>query len=399
MKIGILTHYYKSKNYGGLLQSYALANFMNRIEGVDCKQVTCVRTPVPSRSLKEKLKNRSLKEIIEILFSKVSKRIISKKTSKLKGLFNERQKHINVFAKSIPHTEGEEYTEKNMHTLNDTMDAFITGSDQVWNPNGPYMPYYLTFTDKLKISYAASMAAADLTQEQQSMLIPNIEKIDYVSVREETAKNIIEKYSDKLVKTVCDPVLLLEEKDWDKIVTSPLRSDKYAYSYLLGSRKDNRKIAQKIAKEMNVKIAGTPYILMEHNNFDKKYLDIKLNNVTAPDFIGLIRDSEVVLTDSFHAVVFSVIYEKQFYVVLRNVESEANNMNSRLTDFLSELGLSNRIIRNEQEITKELLNEKIDYTYAKSVIKNKREASFEFLLNAFKDTDIYNNFKIMISEL
>ena len=135
-------------------------------------------------------------------------------------------------------------------------------------------------------------------------------------------------------------------------------------------------------------LAKKEILNLQFNHYDKKFGDIKLNDIGPAEFVGLIRDSQIVVTDSFHAAVFSIIYKKNFFALLRNVENEDSSMNSRITDLLSELGLSDRIVTNESQLTEEFLNETIDYTYAESVIKEKRIKSVEFLKNAFKGTEM-----------
>ena len=102
------------------------------------------------------------------------------------------------------------------------------------------------------------------------------------------------------------------------------------------------------------------------------------------EFIGLIKNAEMVITDSFHACVFSMIFKTPFAVFERNKIGEKGNMNSRIYDFLEEYCLENQLVTKE-ELTEMKEIPKIDFTYAHEHWKKRREESLKYLENALKN--------------
>lgn len=390
MKLGIITHYYKSQNYGGLLQSYALPTFFNKFIDGETKQI-CYQYTSPLKEFG--IKTPDNKKMF--LWGILNRARIQIRKFKRYGLIGKknlenRASIFHEFGKNIPHTDDVYDNLDKVLELNQEFDVFITGSDQIWNPNWFYEPFYLSFVkkDKLKISYAASMAVNQLTKEQIEVMMPLIAAFDYVSVREKTAKEIIESHIEKEVTVVCDPVMLLTSDEWNKIAKSPLYNRAYIYTYLLGGRKINRDITTAIAEKIGGDLATVPYIHGHYKAYDKTFGDIRLNDVGPSEFIGLIRDSQSVVTDSFHAVVFSIIFHKKFFVLLRNKEDELGAMNSRVRDILEELGLSDRIVTDPSQLTEDFLVKDIDYNVVDVALKERRITSVNFLKTAFSGTEL-----------
>ena len=148
--IGILTHYYNSTNYGGLLQSYALCRYLND-NGVEARQVFFDASK-QSLTIPQRIKLR-------LYYGK--KRLKGLKNLRAISEIKKRGKSVVGFRNAIPHTN-EIYTYKNLSSLGDDFDAFITGSDQVWNPISINDAYSLIFTNKPKYSYAASIASTSI---------------------------------------------------------------------------------------------------------------------------------------------------------------------------------------------------------------------------------------------
>ncbi|MFI3327471.1 MAG: polysaccharide pyruvyl transferase family protein [Clostridia bacterium] len=386
-KIGILTRYYKNYNYGGLLQAYASDFFFNK--NIKTEQIQYDMSAYrKSLSFFQKLKGLTLFQI----FKKTKGKIIRKQVDF--GLdFSLRIKKYLEFQLFIKHSQ-DKLLENNKKVFNEKYDAFIVGSDVIWNPKLYHEAYYLTFVSllKLKIAYAASMGVCEISDEMADKIIPLIERFDYVSVREKSAKDLINRYTDKEVTVVSDPVLLLNQDDWNEVAVSPISDKSYVYTYLLGDRKVNRDITTKIAKDMKLPLVTVPYIHLRYNDYDKKFGDIQLDEVGPAEFVGLIRDSKMVVTDSFHAVVFSLIYNIKFVALKRNLDTETGSMNSRIIDLLEEMGLADRIVESIDEVTEEFVSKEIDFSNANKVIKEKKIISIEFLKKAFTDTELEEQF-------
>lgn len=384
-KVGIITIYYRSFNYGGLLQSYALTEFINKKTKLQAEQISYAAIPA-KKTIFEKwdlIKGFSIKALLgkvliklDILWRIILKPNISKK-------FTKREQLCDNFRNMVPHSA--EVKENDLKALNKKYDVFISGSDQVWNPNTFYSPYFLDFVtdNKKKIAFAASMGVNALSTHQEKKLLPLINRFDLISVREKKAKQILEKCIPGMeIKVVLDPVLLLDTSEWNQIAKTLIKDRKYIYAYFLGERQRNIRLAKKTAQILNLPIATVPYIYRRYNGFDHKFGDIRLYDAGPCEFLGLIKDAEFILTDSFHAAVFSVIFQKPFFVYDRDLENDTNSMNSRLIDFLEELGLEDRRITREKQLTESKAKELIDYQKVYSILQEKRKYTMDFLFHA-----------------
>jgi len=389
VKIGIITIYFRSYNYGGLLQSYALTEFINKKTKHQAEQISYAALPV-KKNLSEKwdlIKGFSIKSLLEkaIIKLDILCRIILKPDISKK--FKKREQLCDDFRNMVPHSV--ETTDNDLKSLNQKYDVFISGSDQVWNPNTFHSPFFLDFVmdHKKKIAFAASMGVNALSIRQKKKLLPLISRFDFISVREKRAKKILEKcIPDTEIQIVLDPVLLLDTSEWNRIARSLIKDQKYIYAYFLGERQKNIRLSKKTAKILNLPIATVPYIYRRYNGFDHKFGDIKLYDAGPCEFLGLIRDAAFILTDSFHATVFSVVFKKPFFVYDRDLENDTNSMNSRLVDFLEKLGLEDRRISNEKQLTTEKTAETIDYQRVYSILQKEKENAMEFLFKALNST-------------
>ena len=352
MKIGITTHFHRTKNYGGVLQAYALPKFLNGVMDGCAAQIRFGTFGQDAHAL---------------FFPRVYEK-------------------FEEFYSLIPQIEQQIGYEDELSILEDKLDVFLTGSDQVWNPSWFYPQFYLQGINKRKIAYAASVGIGTLTREEQK-IIPLIQKIDYVSVREKTAERLIQKYSGKRVTTVVDPVLLLSAKQWWELQNLEFHKSNYAFAHFLGTGMAGRNESIRLAKGMNISLIHIPYLSQFYNNFDELWGDYKYEEAGPCEFLGLIANSNVVFTDSFHAMVFSIIFQKQFLVFERK-DSTIKSMNSRIYDFLKDLDLLDRIVKEGDSGIERVLTKVIDYDKVTKVIEGKKLHSLGFLQRAFKETEL-----------
>lgn len=387
-KIGILTHYYNSHNFGGVLQAYALQKKIENL-GYDVKQIMYAVTPLPPDTLKKKifiLLNdwRTLPiTIIKKLINKVKNIILKKLLSNKQDIINNA---IKIFANSIPHTS-DVFNDKNSSDLNEDFDIFITGSDQVWNLNYcalneslKNLAYFLNFTDKYKISYAASIGVSELSDDFIKFAIPFVQQLNYISVREESAQRLLKNRISKKIDVVLDPTLILDVREWNEVVTVRKNHKECVFSYLLGDNKRNRSIAEKVSLQMGKSLVVAPYIghaLLS----DYFFGDEQLVGITPNEFLGEIKEANLVITDSFHAVVFSVIFNQPFIALLRTTDADSCAINNRIYDLLDMLDLRQRLVDNVKDAIK-IIDDPINYLAVNKIIEDKRAESIAWLLNA-----------------
>lgn len=356
-KVGILT-FHDAHNYGAVLQAYALKKYLINL-GLNATIINYHHYNIPDGFPKKRY-------IKEKTIHNVAKHIYSHKDHNL------RWKKFNSFIKNLVDNEEKVYTnEEELSKLN--IDYWICGSDQIWNTEitrGFNKGFFLDFeTNGKKISYAVSMGIPKLEEKYEEEFKKSIEKIDYLSVREESLKEYIKQFSNREVLKVLDPTLLLERKDYEDILVENKIQEKYLLIYALGPDERLTEIATKIAKEKSLKI-------VELNDFKKiKYFCEQISNAGPEEFVTLIKNAECIVTNSFHGTIFSIIYEKEFYTITRL------NRNSRMENILEIVDMKDRLIDKVEDI------EKIkpqDYVKAYKRLEEEVLKSREFLKNSLE---------------
>lgn len=383
MDIGIITLYYNNANYGGLLQSYALVRAMNKI-GMSARQISFDRSSDKNPLLIsriDRMKSDPLSFTEDVIKNRIRKFEYSflwkRKQSEISHFLDKRNKAFKKFEKSIPHTKV--ISKNDLINLNLEFDAFICGSDQIWNPSMLREAYLLTFAadDKLKIAYAASFGRDVLKEADIQYISQKLKNFTAISVREELAGNILEKVVEKPVYWVLDPTLLLERDDWDRISEPYSVSEPYVLTYFLGDNEKQRKVIKKFARDNNLKLLGFPHILGEFCQADKGYADEELYNVSPSQFIYLIAHAKYIATDSFHACVFSIIYRKNFVAFNRQIKRTGEQMSSRIISLLKIVNLSDCLV-SEDAFTG---IKEVSYGNLEG-LENMKKQSYDFLRDA-----------------
>ena len=295
-----------------------------------------------------------------------------------------RERRIRAFnLNSIKHSLL--YKENNINESLSKYDVFISGSDQVWHPQAVCDAYLLKFvpSNKKKFSYAASIATDKLTMDEKKRYKEAFKSFDAISIRESSSLQLIEDLYKNSVEVVLDPTLLLSATDWDEILEHYPIKDKYLFCYFLSDNKEARSLAEKFAKENNLKIVTLPYLNGKYRKCDKNFGDYKLFDVSPGRLLCLIKNSEYIFTDSFHATVFSLIYSKQPYVFHR---SESSSMSIRIHSLLSMFDAQDRFCDTEMKMRIEyILNLKpVDYSVRFEKFEKIKENSLRFLIDNLK---------------
>lgn len=350
-------------NYGNRLQNYALQKVLEdlghevqTLKNYTKKETSLYKKLVKSIStgeLKRKLKNKLIKDRVD--YSLDGKRIAN-----FKRFTREYIKETDNFV---------DHATSDFSFLNNT-DCFVIGSDQVWNYNFSRFSGidFALFSTTPKISYAASFGVSDVPNEWKEMYREGLNQIDYISVREQAGKHIVETITDKKATVVLDPTMLLTKDDWGRVINNlPKYQGKFILTYFLEDPlKENEDYIKKYAKDNRLKIKklGT-----------RSDLDMWLSDPA--EFINLFSQAEAVFTDSFHACVFAIIFEKYFEVFDRNTSMES--MNSRIDTLLQDFDLENRWNREGQNVQSE-----IDYVRVMELLQIRRIESLDFLITALK---------------
>lgn len=393
MKYGIITQYYKSTNYGGNLQAYALCMALKKL-GIEAEQI-CYPTKGKKHFIKD-IKTYIHERGTLIGLLKGGKEIIVNSRKRIKSIVHyvhlkrleekiaKKQQAFLYFNSSvIPHSE-DVYNDSDLYLLADRYDGLIVGSDQVWNPDQYRPGYFLEGipANGRKIAYAVSIAKETLSDLQKEAYAQRLRTFDMVSVREHKAIDILQPLTEKEIYYTADPTLLLDAKDWENVTDKRLLDAPYAFCYFLGRNIESRKMASEYAKKHNLKLMGIPMTVTNYELIDIDAFDVPVIYATPGEFLSGIRNAEVVFTDSFHASVFSHIYGKPFVVFQRENDGR---MSSRIDSLMDLFDSSILFMKNNQEITLAKIDEIIqsfDFHKKTEAEKELIDKSYKFLIKS-----------------
>ena len=258
-------------------------------------------------------------------------------------------------------------------------DGYVVGSDQTWNPYVSNCPKgnYLTFVndDSKKGSYAPSLPITEIPVGYRGFMRDELSKFAYLSCREEVGANLISDLTGRSVKHVLDPTLLFASKEWDEFADKSfeLPSKPYILVYLLGHNKKHRKIIKEIANKSNTTVLYLPMSYPE-------ILNKKIDKAKAgpAQFLNLVKNAKMVLTDSYHGTLFAINYNKDFYSFTKFSDTSRFSENYRLYNVLGLLGLQDRLI-NSRVFKSDLTS--IDYSAVNEKLDRLRTDSLEYLGN------------------
>lgn len=322
MKIGIAT-FHNTPNYGAVLQAFALLTYLKgRGHDVNVIDYLCAGNDesFSPNNIEETIKKNPnfIKRTIKIfLFSFFVKKEYSKKYKKFKDF---QHSFLNLCS----------FDTKDF-------DAVFFGSDQIWNPRitHGFKPFYFgadTSSQTIAASFAASCGDVSTVSSEEDDFYSNLCNLDYIGVREKGLYNYIRSLGLNCSLTL-DPTLLLNKEDYIKELNLQKTSDAFILVYELHKNKELDIFAQQLSKKTGLKIKKVCGFLPFDGKKNKGFFDF------GPiDFLELLYNSKYVITNSFHGIALSIIFEKNFNVVLPNFRSE------RITDFLSMLSLQNRIV-------------------------------------------------------
>ncbi|MGN1191712.1 MAG: polysaccharide pyruvyl transferase family protein [Dorea sp.] len=359
MKVAVITRH-AITNYGSLLQTIATQQVIENL-GYTCEIIDYVRKDESYEEHEKTLlkrkpewNNNRIKRIFYLLLRQPESIASGRKFAK------EQKEYLHLTRRY----DSPDSLKENPPVA----DIYMTGSDQVWGPveNGTYDDSYcLSFTDKRKISYAASFGRTDLNEELHQYYEKWLSQYDQISVREDSAVNILTNLGIQATQ-VLDPTLLLDSNDWSGML-KPVHLRNYVLVYQLHNDKKLGEYAKKVAKKMGlplVRISTSFHQLVRPGKF-----------IWCPgvgEFLSYVKNAECMITDSFHGTAFAINFNTQFVEVLPN-----NRTGTRNTSILKLTGLSDRVLKNPEDI--ELAFKKIDFSNANEVIQRERKKSIKIL--------------------
>jgi len=375
MKIGILTQPLSS-NYGGIIQNYALQTFLMR-EGHDVHTIERRSSDQPALRFGSVIKRGLIKFISR-------KDIVLRVWPTKKELAVINQNTDRFIKDHIIQTET--FHKKKFDLLKKySFDAYIVGSDQVWRPK--YSPcltnYFLDFLDGnnevKKIAYAASFGVDDweYTPEQTKICSSLAKQFNAISVREDSAVELCKKHFGVEATHVLDPSMLLTKEDYIHLIKEdniPEREN-ILFNYILDQTEKKNTFIQKAADAFKIQsVSGMPPNKIYWKKNKKDLSDCVYHPVT--EWLAGFKDAKLVVTDSFHGCVFSILFNKPFIVFSNELRG-----NARLNSLLKMFNLEGRLYK-EMDADSKLLY--MDYSDVNRILEKERKKSIAFLLDALE---------------
>ena len=372
MKIGILTLPLHN-NYGGILQTYALQTVLKRMghDAVVIDKSRYIKLPIFSLDRNVVYFKRLVRKILfdrsmPVRWDKVANDKVKTISTYTDSFLDKYISRVEVF-----------YNYSNLQEKD--FDAFVVGSDQVWRPiyfgeniiSNAYLSFAKDWNVK-RISYAASFGTEEweYTEEQTATCKELIRQFDAVSVRESSAVKLCDQYLGREALHVLDPTMLLDPTDYIKLFkdANTPQSTGSLMCYVLDQNEDKQKVISVVEQALDITAFSV----------NSKYEDpnAPLEERIQPPVETWLRgfyDADFVVTDSFHACVFSILFEKPFIVYGNNERGMA-----RFHSLLSIFGLENRLITNSATAQK-VIAEPIDWNAVNARKQEWQKKSLNFL--------------------
>ena len=363
-------------NYGSQLQTYALYQVMLRYNIVG--EVFRYDANI-WRKLPRILKIETINKLAARLKKNSKDSMYVQYQNQIKIRNNCFEKYKQECGFYLPKTNSRKKIKKRVQMYS----GVVLGSDQVWNPINLDLDFYtLGFVPEnmIKITYASSFGVSEIPKNQIKKTKTYLSRIQYISVREVSGSRIVYELIQRKVPVVCDPTALLTAQEWENYSRPYIIDNKYVLCYFLGHNKAHREYAKKIAKQYGLKIVCIPHIEY-YTTSDVGYADIEVYNADPRQFVSLIKNASLVLTDSFHATMFSIYFNKKFFTFYRYNETDIKSANSRITTVLHRLELTAQLI-NTNNVNLKMADCVIDWEGVENRLSQWKEESLKFFEGA-----------------
>ena len=370
-KIAVLT-WLNNGNYGSLLQAYALQKFLlnNKylVKHIDYKP-----------SIKYKLLNWvKSKNSPKLFIGKIQIFFIKIFNKEYIDLFSSKNKKNDLFKEKYIQKTEQINNPNFLNFLEKEYDLFICGSDQIWSPKLFNPTFFLDFIkDKPKIAYAPSFGVNSIKKSASKKMSYLLKQFSNISVREANGQKFIYQMLGEKVPITLDPTFLLTKKEWEDLCINRIEKD-YILCFLLTPNEAYVDKIKKYASENKKKVVIIPTIL---GPFKTGFLEkVAIDPI---EWITYIKNADMIFTDSFHACIFSIIFNKKFIVFKRFKENKNWSENSRIYNLAHTFKFEKNVFGEDDEI----LYSELHYEDINSIIEKNREFSKNWLLNAIEGTN------------
>lgn len=379
-QVAIITMH-RIKNFGSALQAWALQESINKIghEAIIIDYLYPNAYYFSKVQKKQSNKTSIIKKVrLRKLLNFIKFKFLYKHKKQNELFLNFWNKHFIVTSKYSSPEELKKYPP--------IADVYMTGSDQVWNPNTMYgdPAFFLDFGNEsiCRISFAASFGTNTITEEYKNLYSKYLSKYQYLSIRENTGVNIVKSLIGKECPLVCDPTLLLTQQDYQTLAKdSEIKIKRpYLLAYILDYAYNPRPAIDELISQVS-KLLGLHIVYLVCGNINGYKIGSTTISAAGPnEFIRLFSDAKFVITSSFHGTVFSLIHQKPFFSVLPSTKKD-----NRIASLLAEVGLQNRGVHSNQIISLSKEDLQFEYKSVNDKLSKLRENSMSFLHNSLNN--------------
>ncbi len=376
-KIGIIT-LYSNNNFGAASQAYAL-QYVLRKNGYECENIKYQRECKPIK-ISDRIK-RLLSTVRTSIVHPVFVFHVCRKKLIFRNFINN-----NILQSS------KKYKRKNVKDTIKNYNVFICGSDNIWNKNLLDTSFILDFVpDEIrKIAYAPGMSTDELSDAEERKMIPLIKRLDYLSCRELIGCHLIESLTERKVFHAMDPTLLISADEWCNISVNAnvdIKGD-YIFALIYGNTNEKCNFINKVGKKSKIDVVTIPFGTGFYNKYDHKIGTIKVNSAGPLEILYLIKNSKLVITDTFHATIFSILFHKNIIALRRFSKTRSEKLDYRIDGLFDKLGIDKSHIVDSISSIQDievLCNDDINYSQVDEKLSEWREASYSYLMNALKE--------------
>jgi hypothetical protein len=350
-RVGLMSYHFLH-NHGTMLQAYALQKRISDL-GHEAEYIDYRFREIEQRAPRKSRVRR--KRIFAYL--RHSKYYILKGMYRRK--FGRKDRIFDAFYEKYVRRSAHQYATIQMLEVDPpSYDIYIVGSDQVWNPNLSCASpaYFLNYVrdNRKKASYAPSLGVHRLDPDQEKTIHESIVHFEHLSCRERSGATILSRLTGREVAHVLDPTMLLDSKTWEGVMTKDGPSPPYVLCYYLGDTRLPREYARELEKSKGMK---TYYIAISPLDYLRRGA---LFDVGPSEFLSLIKNASLVCTDSYHGIIFSILFQRPFNAFLKRKETEKSSDNTRIRELLALFELEDRLV--ESKFDPAAKQKEIDYS-------------------------------------
>lgn len=362
MNVGIITFHFVN-NFGGALQAYALWKTVSKQEGVKCEIIDYRNWFI---RFTDTVRLFPITTNIEELIAGFG--TMRQRRGRVRKFETFLDKYVNLTNRYVTHFQ--------MNRRPPHHDKFICGSDQIWNPfltAGVSSNYFLGFESKPenKIAYAPSFGTNGIPDYLKRKMKKYIDSIKYLSVREKSGQEMIKELTGREAERLIDPTFLLKKEEWEELIGEK-KSDiePYILLYIMQRDEDMYNYARELKNKLGIKL-----VEISRYGYRMDFVDEVVIDIGPKEFLRLFCDAAYVCTNSYHGLIYSIIFEKNFCLV------PSKRFKARINNLLDLLHIKTTIDGCEGS----MLTADYDKQFVHQVIEEERKKAIVFLTECLGD--------------